>query len=462
MPSTLRRSQQRALTFSRSLANTIKSKLLSSSFFHHTSKPPVAHDHLRHSNDISRPRHLRRTQYHTDISHSHQPTHFIRRLPVEILAHIFVLGSQQDAAFPIAISHVCRAWRYIALRTPSLWRCIILSPHEQMWRERIHRARACTLDIRLITRASSRLGQPRTVDVDPFTVQWHMHIVLPHIQRWRSLDIEFPEYAPFLWKAALSNLSYGAPAAAPLLEDLSLVYRDNDDVDEFCLFSGYAPRLRRVTLDGIRLTWLPSLFSNLTFLDYTHHGFTTGYQAVHDVISILQVSSRLVELRLAFPPKRTASLPSWMDSVTQRVTLPLLASLHLRVEGGEIPFELAHLVTLMSTPSLTSLRLIDPSRGHHPFPQLKSFFYVYALPPSLRTLCIEHGWYDHRMISPMAHALPRIRQIIVKRAHAPEQVLNINRAASKPSDDLNFGRAGSAYNNRHLRIHRLDVRYLSK
>ena len=93
-----------------------------------------------------------------------------------------------------------------------------------------------------------------------------MQIVHPHLRRWRSLEILFLEYTPHLWKAALASCA----SPAVMLQDLSLVYRLNDDPQEFLLFSGFTPRLRRVTIDGIRLAWLPSLFANLTFLYYTH------------------------------------------------------------------------------------------------------------------------------------------------------------------------------------------------
>ncbi|KAG6833434.1 hypothetical protein H0H87_006800 [Tephrocybe sp. NHM501043] len=199
----------------------------------------------------------------------------------------------------------------------------------------------------------------------------------------------------------------------------------NDDTKEFCLFGGVAPHLRNVTIDGIRLTWLPSLFGNLTFLDYTHHGFSVGHQAVRDVVGILEVSSRLVELRILFPASQRPASLTRSQPVTRRVLLPFLHHLHLRVEGSDIPFELAHLMTLTLTPSLTSLRLIDVDHRHPTFPSLKSFFYVYSISPSLRFLRIEHGWYDPRMVTPISSALPRLRQLIVRRSHMPDQVLNL-------------------------------------
>lgn len=332
--------------------------------------------------------------------------------------------------FPVSVSHVCSAWRQIAFRTPSLWRRISLSPNEDMWRERIHRARACSLDVQLLPWVTTRPGRPRPQYLDVYTVQWYMYLVLPLIQHWRSLEIMFTDFAPFLWNSALSGCcSKSSRARALLLEDLSLMYRANDDSKEFCLFSGCAPRLRRVTLDGIRLTWLPSLFSNLSYLDYTHHGFTNSHQAVDDVLSILQVSSSLKELRLLFPQKRVRhSLPSRSNPVTRRITLPVLTHLQLRVEGGDIPYELAHLMTLISSPSLISLRLIDLGRRNTFFPHLHTFFRGYTVSPSLRILRIENGWYDSHMLTTVLRKLPNIRQLVIRRPNVPDQIIHMARS----------------------------------
>ena len=371
------------------------------------------------ADNISRPRQLRRTPA-PRAQHPH--IHFIYRLPVELLSHVFVLGSEDDPNFPITVSHVSRSWRHIALHTPSLWRRITLNSKEYMWQERIQRARACSLDIQLLPWTTTQSGLVRSQALNPYTVQWYMHIVLPHLRRWRSLEIILSEYTPYLWKSALA----GCASSAIMLHDLVLVYRLNDDPQEFLLFSGLAPRLRRVTLNGIRLTWLPSLFANLTFLDYTHHGFTSTHQAVADVASILTISFRLIELRLFFPRGKMACLPSRHDHVTKCITLPSLTHIQLAVDGYDIPFELAHLVTLLITPSLSHLRLVDLNRTSHSFPSLKSFFYVYALPRTIRVIHIGHGWYDPRMIRPMTQSLPQLSKIYVKRSSLPEQVLNVN------------------------------------
>jgi len=375
------------LDFSRSLVHFFKSRLSCTFSFAFGSQLPP--EPLNRSiapltkPGISYPLPLQRR---TARTYNVYRIHFIQRLPVEIISLIFVIGAEQDIFFPVTVSHVCSTWRQIALHTPALWRRITLSPEEDMWRERIYRARACTLDIQLLPYQTTPSGVRRPQDLNPYNVYWYMQVALPHIRQWRSLDICFAEYSPHLSKAAL----HGCTVPAPSLKELSLVYRRNDDTKEFLLFAAYSPRLRRLTVDGIRLVWMPSLFGNLTFLDYTHHAFTSGHQAVHDVLSILTVTTRLREFRVLFPRRRTIRLPAGNDTVNKRVSLPHLRQLLLRVDGSDIPFELAHLVSLISSPFLSSLRLVDLRHSPHSFPSLKSFF-LCICPSSQPTTCLHRS-----------------------------------------------------------------------
>lgn len=364
-------------------------------------------------------------------------THPIQLLPTELLAHIFVVGSCLNVTFPITVSHVCSAWRDVALHTPSLWRRITLTPNSRyrldMWRERIHRAKACPLDIGL----SAFHRQVRS-HFDIHTVQWCMHLVIPYIPRWRSLRFSFQHYAPFLWNAALSTCCGTGPKVhAPLIEELSLLYPANDDTKVFSLFGGVAPRLRRLTIDGIRLAWLPSLFSHLTFLDYTHRGPIRGNQAVALVLSMLEVSSRLQELRISFPSCGSEvglrPLPGHAR-VHKHATLTFLNTLHLCVDGPDIPYELYSLLPHLTIPSLTSLHLLDSRHSSCTFLHLGPFFRVFRPPPSLRDLWMESGWVDHRMLPSLFRSLKRLRRAVVDGARIPDLYI--------PGFDRRKGRGG--------------------
>ncbi|KAJ7729676.1 hypothetical protein DFH07DRAFT_179670 [Mycena maculata] len=375
MPSPLRRTQRTSL-----LARAVTK--LNSLF---SPKNPVNNAWVRHGQT-----------WNEEYPGWHLPIrlHFIHRLPNEIVARIFVLGAEDDDMLPVAVSHVCRRFRAISLHTPSLWRRISLGPPERMWRERIHRAKACSLDVQLLPWRTTSAGRVVTQPLDAPLVQLYMHLVTPFIHRWRSLEIVLSGYGPFLANAALSECCFQKKKGrALLLEELTLVYRSNDDTKEFCLFSAHAPRLRRLTLDGLRLTWLPSLFRNLTFLDYTHHGFSAGDEAVGEVLSMLAVCAALQELRICFPRKLLARPPGQFRMHMMRVSLPLLIHLHLRVETRDIPTELARLVPYLSTPSLTVLYLTDIGRRRHDFPSLRNFMRMYPRLPSLQTVYLEYGWH---------------------------------------------------------------------
>lgn len=227
-------------------------------------------------------------------------------------------------------------------------------------------------------------------------MQWYMHLVSPHIPRWRSFTVRFDQYAPFLWNAALSSCCGTITSVqARSLEELTLVYPKNDDTKEFTLFGGVAPRLTTLTVAGLRLDWMPSLFQNLTFLDYTHHGFTRGYEAVTEILYMLDTSNRLQELRIAFPhqPRRDE-----YPYPVPNVTLPLLRRLYIRVRN-EIPVELPILLSCLNTPALRSLHLRDASRSKHPFTNLKPFSRSLRRPQGLEVLDLEYGWWEKRFIA---------------------------------------------------------------
>jgi len=294
-----------------------------------------------------------------------------------------------------------------------------------MWRERIYRAKACSLDVELGDGVSPAQtgGRSRAPHFDIHTVQWYMHLVLPFIHRWRSLHISFINYAPFLWNAAISACcETGTNAHAPLIEELSLIYPANDDTKEFTLFDGVAPKLKRLTIDGIRLAWLPSLFQNLTFLDYTHRRPIRGNKAVSLVFSMLEVSKQLRELRLCFSSGQDVDNSQLSGHVRahRRISLPLLAVLHLRIDGSDIPVELIALLPLLSFPSLTSLRLLDSNHSPEPFAYLSTFFRMFRIPSMLRSLRMEAGWVDHRMLPSLFRFLRVLGRIVISATCLPD------------------------------------------
>ncbi|KAI0780698.1 hypothetical protein BD413DRAFT_464159 [Trametes elegans] len=403
MPLPFKRSRQDEPTaFPRSILDAVKS-------FYATEYPKSK---SKHRDDRKPAAHSSRSQTH----HATYPTtraparaaHRIMQLPTEVLAHIFVLGAAEATMFPVIVSHVCRAWRYVALHTPALWRRITLDGSLKMWNTRVHRAKACTLDIQLAPLvAMSHLAYYNYV-------QLCTHVVLPYIHRWRSLEVRFVGYAPFLWNAALSGCcGHSSAIEAPALRELTLVYPENDDTKEYMLFNGFAPRLRRATIHGIRLTWAPSLFQNLTYLDYTHHGFTRGAQAAAEVLYMLQVSAALEELRLAFPWRGdTASRYALSASFSRAVHLPRLRKLALYVDWPDVPPALTYTLPHLSLPVLRSLYLVAPPPSRHAahfdggFPRLRTVLKSLPRLPALAHLHVAHGWLAEHFLGPLLALLP--------------------------------------------------------
>ena len=324
---------------------------------------------------------------------------------------------------PIRVSHVCRGWRNLALHTPALWRRISLDARLRMWMERVHRAKACTLDVILSSRNNIT---PRTLSrryLDAQSVQLYMHCMVPYIHQWRSLTIEFQHFAPYLWNAALSSCcGRGQAVHAPLLEEMSLMYPHNDDSKEFVLFGGYAPRLRAVTIHGIRLTWLPKVFGNLTFLDYTHHGFTRGVDAAAELLYMLQISNRLRDLKVSFPsaPAATLTYPTPFPT-DEAVHLPYLKSLEIRIEGSEITSALIHFMAHLSIPAVQTLHLLAPTsiirspRSVDIAARLRQLLKALPRLYGLRQLEVEHSWLsDPRFIIAILHVVPSLNHLILR------------------------------------------------
>lgn len=432
MPSILRRSRRLELTLTKSFTGAIQEKVHPLQRFPELiscSSLIVDHPDFRSSSpspsitkspDFARPS-LTFSIYRSPISNlQHHPIH---TLPPELLIRIFELGSFDDALFLIIISHVCHPWRMLVIHTHTLWRRLSFCSHGlRLWRERIARARGCSLDVTIT------LPQHHFPDMDALALQ--LHLLVPHISRARSFELRFSSYSPFLWNTALGPMcrqeqrdddmdrhAFTPSVHALQLEKLTLCYPENDDTKEFTLFAGVAPQLHNVTLDGIRLTWLPELYGRLTHLDYTHHGFTIGPTAVDEILGMIRVSCALRELRICF---RTRVLDREVlylrhDEVHAGQThLLQLERLVLAVDESDIdiPPELTSLLSRLSVPNLRELHLVDlrfqPTNRRWwmpaPFLGLRdalSLFQV-TIPSSIKVLAIAGRWADHSSIPALA------------------------------------------------------------
>lgn len=197
-----------------------------------------------------------------------------------------------------------------------------------------------------------------------------------------------------------------------------MLYPRNDDTKEFLLFGGIAPRLTRAMIAGIRLDWSPGLFSNLVYLDYCHHGFTSGWESVAEVLNMLDVSRELRELRITFPSVSAAPMGGggwdWYPTTfpLRHVGMAYLQRLTIYAKY-DIPSELSTIFGYLHLPSLRLLRLRDSGRSRRVFSGLKSFSRSLRRPRTLEVVDMEYGWCEKRFVGTFEQA----RAVVVNGAY---------------------------------------------
>ncbi|KAH8114307.1 hypothetical protein DFH11DRAFT_1593730 [Phellopilus nigrolimitatus] len=322
-------------------------------------------------------------------------------LPVELLLRIFALGVEQDVEFSVTISQVCSHWRKIAIKTPSLWCRVRLDGRWTLCYKRIRRSSGQPLDVELDFSAPIPARIPAIITY----AHLRMACALPSIGQWRSLSIRFGGYIPFFWNSVLSSLC-AEPArvspSTPGLQSLSLVYPLNDDTKD----------LRHVSLHGIRLRWTAPLFGDLVCLEYTHHGFTEGHEAVQEVLAMLTVSRRLESLAIAFPeyPASRSGIPYiWFSRTYLPVSMNHLKRFTLRANGDAAPpKELRKLVAKLLLPALRQLEL-DAAAVAFSRKAVRSVVKSFRGHPNIERLIVRNGWNHHRCIGAFVRSLTSLR-----------------------------------------------------
>ncbi|KAL5501648.1 hypothetical protein ACEPAH_8908 [Sanghuangporus vaninii] len=330
-------------------------------------------------------------------------------LPAELLLRIFHLGVELCDEFPVVASQVCSHWRFLVLHSPRLWQVVRPDGRRNLCTKRIQRARGRPLHVEVALPPITKVEASALVDIHS-----RMACILPAIRQWRSLSMRFDAYAPFLLNSALSGLCTGRPRLAscvPELESLALVYPANDDTKEFHLFGGNAPKLRHVTLHGVRLRWSPSLFENLVYFDYTHHGFSAGHGTVREVLAMLSVSKNLRTLHISLPDSHDADyFDEWLADAYASVELCLLQKLTVRIAVGCNPAkELNKLFSKLVMPSLSVLQL-DAPEDYTTFSRkaVKSVLLPFLGHPTIERLVVDKAWNHRRCIDAFARSLPNL------------------------------------------------------
>ncbi|KAH9857359.1 hypothetical protein C2E23DRAFT_807655 [Lenzites betulinus] len=256
----------------------------------------------------------------------------------------------------IALTHVCRAWREIALNTPRLWSRIVLKRPE-MATEALARSKKAPLSFLV------QLTNPPESQVDV------LEKVIQESERLVQLQISSQSRLVY-WLSSKWEL------AAPFLEDITittdLTQLGNDsDIPSLPLspkfFSGKTPSLRRLKLCMVPFDWTHPFFcSTLRTLDI---------QAPYDLRSNPAEFSQLL---LAFE-----RMPL-LESVNLHEGIP-----HLPEGLAQLPAEAARSVVL---PNLRSLEVVSNTQDaanflrHLAFPSSAQFFVCGLTPVGAESL----------------------------------------------------------------------------
>ncbi|KAG5721486.1 hypothetical protein E4T56_gene13242 [Termitomyces sp. T112] len=208
-------------------------------------------------------------------------------LPVELLTRIFVLGAGYDypyagtpfllkpdqeyyatlsSNFQLLVSHVCRLWREISLRTASLWSILHFREPAHIVRAQEYISRCLPsphlFDI-LVDTVAERDHIPG-VNLCREEIQQIFKLICPQVKRWRAFHLKVCDHE--CKAAARHHLSSCGPA--PNLETLQLYHFEDYMTSQnlylatykppVTVFSNDLPRLKNISLIGVNLPWAQS------------------------------------------------------------------------------------------------------------------------------------------------------------------------------------------------------------
>ncbi|KAJ7201152.1 hypothetical protein GGX14DRAFT_659338 [Mycena pura] len=180
-------------------------------------------------------------------------------LPTEIVSEIFVhvlpaypiCPPLAGKSSPTQLTHVCRQWREIALRTPSLWRAIMIPFRLESWdldfvQTWLRRSGSCPLSLHI---------PDKLPNLTVWSATTVFEIIVPHRARWEYLSL-------YLWNWCNDLLEIIGPM--PLLREMKLdasCGRWDTHSTSLPTVFGEAPHLRSMTFveytfPSISFPWL--------------------------------------------------------------------------------------------------------------------------------------------------------------------------------------------------------------
>ncbi|KAJ7582165.1 hypothetical protein C8J56DRAFT_244765 [Mycena floridula] len=246
----------------------------------------------------------------------------INRLPVELLAYIFILSvpaGGKDMSW-VKVSHVCRHWRQTALGCPSLWSRLALSSYSAQWTKvMLERSKRALLAVRsnVVRVEPKRLNAIETVlaeNLDRIGVL-DLSIKDTDIEELFVMLISAGKEARFLYDLSLDISIFGSPTRKAYVLDI-LFPSTTSFIDP--------NRLERLQLVSSLFTMKSPFYKNLTHLSLT--GIPQSDRpTMTDFLFVLSTMKRLQELSLVdATPARNGRPPL--------VHIPTLQSLTLEEE----------------------------------------------------------------------------------------------------------------------------------
>ncbi|TFK67959.1 hypothetical protein BDN72DRAFT_842455 [Pluteus cervinus] len=300
-------------------------------------------------------------------------------LPPEILTRIFHLAQQDQQDYIrsggppfkwLVMTQVSKRWRNIALDSPNLWSSISALYSKRIIKEWLKRSKEAPLDVTV----SDQL-----------------------LQSGDSISTSFPRIRTLLlnvtsqnWNSFWCNLS----SPAPLLESLNIyisTYSQPHPTISDSTFAGTTPRLQRLKLHGCSIDVDSSIVNDLTSLElhYPSRKITAT-----DLLTVIRKSPRLVLLALSNVLQSDDAVASTDFGV---ITLPSLKS--LSIAGESLTHDL-DILSHLSFPSNTTLRLNSKTQTEHAIPALSNFLTVHKAarrlgdfsPAAMFSVSLHYKW----------------------------------------------------------------------
>ncbi|KAJ6618874.1 hypothetical protein B0H10DRAFT_2028332 [Mycena sp. CBHHK59/15] len=323
----------------------------------------------------------------------------IRKLPIELLTHIFLL-SVVEKDIPDSrrnVHRICQVspyWRQLAHSTPQLWTTPLrlrpfTRPNEdylastQTWVDRSY-------PLPIPIHVSSVLSEDEILPL--------MGVLLSAAKRWRTLNTAFESVASFI---------HLPPDTFPSLEELVLRAQDeNSDRFDIPAF-GNAPRLRSVTL-CLRNGWVSIPWHQLTELNVTEDSPIRCNE-------ILLACENIVTSTF-----HTRAWPTTVQAPSPQKTLPFLKNLVLSFgahgNGG-------HLAPIFETFNLPALHKFDLMMDTAiPWPAV-SFTQFQRRSPNIHSIKLSSYRLDSTQLTDILRHAPALTELGLTCAHAIDEAL---------------------------------------